>query len=218
MIRAIIFDFDGLILETEEPIYLAWQKVYQSYGCHLPLESWTSIIGSSDYEFEPIAELERQLGKTVDSKAIQEQQRTYESEMIMTRSAMPGVREYLEDARRLGLKIGLASSSDCAWVTGHLERLGLLDYFECIKGSDDVQLTKPSPELFLAVLDKLEVEAGEAIVLEDSPNGVLAAKRAGIYCVAVPNVMTSELNFDHADMVLDSLEGIPLEELLQRLN
>jgi HAD superfamily hydrolase (TIGR01509 family) len=218
MIKALIFDFDGLILETEEPIYLAWQEIYQSYGCHLPLESWTSIIGTADYEFEPISELERQVGRQLDRQALQARQHQREAEMIMTRTAMPGVQDYLDDARRLGLNIGLASSSTCEWVTTHLGRLGLVDYFDTIKGSDDVHRTKPDPQLFLAVLDDLKVGAEEAIVLEDSPNGVLAANRAGIYCVAVPNGMTRELQFDHADMQLESLADVPLEVLLAKIN
>jgi len=218
MIKALIFDFDGLILETEEPIYLAWQEIYQSYGCLLPLESWTSIIGTADYAFEPISELERQVGRQLDRQVLQTRQHQREAEMIMNRTAMPGVQDYLDDARRLGLSIGLASSSTCEWVTAHLERLGLVDYFDTIKGSDDVQRTKPDPQLFLAVLDDLKVGAEEAIVLEDSPNGVLAANRAGIYCVAVPNGMTRELQFDHADMQLESLADVPLEVLLAKIN
>ena len=218
MIRGLIFDFDGLILETEGPIYQSWQEIYHSYGCHLPFDSWTNIIGTSDYEFEPITELERQYGAQLDRQALQARHRQLESEMIVTRPAMPGVQGYLNDAEGLGLKIGLASSSTCEWVTGHLDRLGLTHHFDCIKGSDDVHRTKPDPQLFLAVLDELELGADEAIVLEDSPNGVLAAKSAGIYCVAVPNGMTRGLKFDHADMRLESLEELPLEKLLRLVN
>ena len=218
MIRGLIFDFDGLILETEGPIYQSWQEIYHSYGCHLPFDSWTSIIGTASYEFEPIAELERQYGAQLDRQVLQARHRQLESEMILTRPAMPGVQGYLNDAEGLGLKIGLASSSTCEWVTGHLDRLGLTHHFDCIKGSDDVHRTKPDPQLFLAVLDELELGADEAIVLEDSPTGVLAAKSAGIYCVAVPNGMTRGLKFDHADMRLESLEELPLEKLLRLVN
>ena len=138
--------------------------------------------------------------------------------MLNALSAMPGVQGYLDDAKEFGLKIGLASSSDCDWVTGHLGRLGLLGYFDCIVGSDDVQRTKPSPELYNLVLDELDIGSDEAIVLEDSPNGVLAAHRAGIYCVAVPNVMTRGLEFEHAGMRLESLADISLGELLEKVN
>jgi HAD superfamily hydrolase (TIGR01509 family) len=217
MIKALIFDFDGLILETEEPVYTAWEEIFQEYGCHLPLEVWTKIIGTSDFNFHPLTELERQYGAKLDRDDVLERKWQREMELIMARDAIPGVRTYLEDARKMGLKIGLASSSGCEWVTSHLKRLELFDYFDCIKGSDDVQQTKPAPDLFLAVLADLNVAPQEAIVLEDSPNGILAAKRAGIYCVAVPNTMTEGLDFKNADFRLYSLEDLSLKELLVKV-
>ena len=215
MIRALIFDFDGLILETEEPIFLSWQAVYGEYGCHLPYETWAAIIGTSDFEFEPLAELERQYGSQVNRVQVAGRQRELEMELILQKEPLPGVESYLVDALKMGLKIGLASSSTCEWVTGHLDRLGLLKYFDTIYGSDDVDRTKPDPALFLAVLADLGVEPGEAIVFEDSPHGVRAAKHAGIFCVAVPNDMTRGLPLDHADLHLDSMTALPLGELLR---
>lgn len=218
MIRGLIFDFDGLILETEEPIYRAWQEIYQQHGCHLAFDTWTSIIGTADYAFEPLEELERQYGAPIDRESVHARQRALEAQLIQVRSAMPGVQAYMQDAQRLGLRIGLASSSDSAWVTGHLDRLGLLGYFDAIKTSDDVLCTKPDPELFLSVLAALDLSPREAIVLEDSPHGVEAAHRAGIFTVAVPNAMTRELEFDHPEIRLGSLTDISLEDLLNRVN
>jgi len=214
MIRGLIFDFDGLILETEEPIYLAWQEVYQSYGCHFPLEIWTGVIGMADFDFEPILELERQLGTSLNHQEIQSDQREREAHKILRQPVLPGILDYLNNAKADGLKLGLASSSSCEWVVGHLDRLGLLAYFDVIKGSDDVRRTKPEPELYLSVLDELGLMPEQAIVLEDSPPGVMAAKRAGIYTVAVPNVMTLDLGFDHADLRLSSLQEMPLHTLI----
>jgi HAD superfamily hydrolase (TIGR01509 family) len=128
------------------------------------------------------------------------------------------VEQYLQDARRLGLKIGLASSSSCAWVTGHLRRLGLLDYFDCICARDDVRLTKPDPQLYTLAASRLEVDPGEAVAIEDSPNGILAAKRAGLHCLAVPNELTRQLSLDQADLCVESLADFPLEKLLAALN
>ncbi|HEY6408189.1 MAG TPA: HAD-IA family hydrolase, partial [Ktedonobacteraceae bacterium] len=116
-----------------------------------------------------------------------------------------------------GLKIGVASSSGHEWVDSHLARLGLIDYFDSIKCYDDVKHTKPDPELYLAVLTALGVQGYQAIALEDSPNGVIAAQRAGIFCVAVPNPVTRQLSLDHADLYLSSLSDVPLEELLVKV-
>ena len=99
-------------------------------------------------------------------------------------------------------------------MTGHLEQRELKKYFACVLGADDVELTKPDPGLYLAVLECMGVKAEEAIAFEDSPNGVLAAKRAGLFCVAVPNPLTKQLSLEGADLVLDSLADLSLEELI----
>ena len=119
--------------------------------------------------------------------------------------------------RRLGLKLGLASSSSCKWVEGHLKERGLRSYFDVVRAADDVRLTKPDPELYLAVLAELGVSGAEAVALENSPNGIRAAKAAGMYCVAVPNHLTRQLALDEADLRLESLAEMPLEMLLEKL-
>jgi beta-phosphoglucomutase-like phosphatase (HAD superfamily) len=98
----------------------------------------------------------------------------------------------------------------------HLERLGLIEYFQVIRASDDVKKTKPDPELYLSACAGLGVPASQAIALEDSPNGVAAAKNAGMYCVAIPNVLTRRLPLEQADLRLDSLEEMRLESLLAK--
>jgi HAD superfamily hydrolase (TIGR01509 family) len=137
-----------------------------------------------------------------------------ETSLILEQPVLPGVLDYLEGARRLGLRVGLASSSSCEWVLGHLSRLGLLNYFHEIRASEDVKRTKPDPALYLQVLHGLGVPAEQGVALEDSPNGILAAKRAGLFCVAVPNALTRRLPLDHADLRLESLADLPLESLL----
>ena len=216
-IRAIIFDFDGLILDTEVPIFQSWQELYQSYGASLSLSNWVKIIGTAEAEGDHFEDLEEQIGRTLDRDSLSPERRKRELELIAYQSVRAGVKDYLKDAQRLDLKIGLASSSSCLWVTGHLVDLGLIHYFECIRASDDVRKVKPDPELYLSVLEALNVQPGEAVAIEDSPNGVTAAKSAGAYCVAVPNKMTSQLPLDHADLRLNSLIDIPLPALLNLL-
>ncbi len=218
MIRAIIFDFDGLILETEGPSYQSWITVYRSFGISLPFSTWSSIIGTTQGPFDPLTELKRRVKDDVDWAAVELQRQASEQALIDSQPVMPGVEQYLHDAQRLGLKIGLASSSSCKWVLGNLGRMGLVSYFDCIRASDDVRWVKPDPELYYSVLLGLGVPAGEAIALEDSPNGIQAAKKAGVFCVAVPNMLTSQLSLSQADMQLSSLAELPLPELLQKVN
>jgi HAD superfamily hydrolase (TIGR01509 family) len=219
MIQALVFDFDGLILETEGPIYQSWEELYQSHGCRLSKDKWVKIIGTAEDEinYDAFAELEEQIGRTLNREAVLSSRREREMEIVLSQPILPGVEGYLQDARRLGLKIGLASSSDCDWVTEHLSRLGLRGYYECIKAADDVPRTKPDPAVYLACLECLGIRGERALALEDSPIGALAAKGAGMFCVAVPNGMTKDLNFDHVDLRLDSLAELPLGELLVKI-
>jgi HAD superfamily hydrolase (TIGR01509 family) len=219
MIGAIVFDFDGLILDTEYPEYVSWREIYQAHGADLPLSAWERSIGSMDLTlFDPYTYLEAQLGRPVDRAAIRAKHRPRFAELVAAQSVLPGVQDYLDGARRLDLRVGLASSSSRAWVTGHLARFGLDGAtFDCLCCGDEVKRTKPDPELYLAVLGALAVPGDQAVALEDSPHGVAAAKAAGLYCVAVPNMMTRRLAFDQADLRLNSLADMPLEKLLEEV-
>jgi HAD superfamily hydrolase (TIGR01509 family) len=218
MIKAILFDFDGLILETEEPVFRAWQELYASYGLQLPYEDWSNQIGTRSSASDPLDDLEAQIGKPfADRQALEERLQQREMALIRLKTAQPGVQAYLDSAQRMGLKIGLASSSYRQWVTGHLKRLNLLNYFDSLRTADDVTKVKPDPALYRMVLSDLGIQPQEGFALEDSPHGVNSAKAAGLYCVAVPNVMTASMSFDQADLRLESLEDLPLEALIQRI-
>ncbi len=216
LIRAIVFDFDGLILDTEEPVYRSWLEVYQAHGEELPFERWVQIVGSTTSGFHPQHHLEERLGRPLPQEVL-DRRVGRRTEMILTNAVLPGVVEHLDAARELGLRLGCASSSTQEWVRGHLARLGILERFDCIRCRDDVAHAKPEPDLYVAVLDCLGVAADEAIAIEDSPNGVTAAKRAGLRCVAIPNSITARLDLSQADLVLNSLADASMAELLERL-
>jgi len=218
MLRAIIFDFDGLILDTETPIYTSWEELYCSLGGHLDVAYWVKrVVGTVSNELDHFESLEAQLGRPVDRAALSPQRRQREKELVELQPIQPGVLTYLQEARQLGLRTGVASSSPCHWVTGHLQRLGLLPYFDCVRARDDVSRVKPDPQLYLDVLADLGVRPEEALALEDSPIGVTAAKLAGVFCVAVPNALTRMLSFDHADLCLHALTDLPLRELIKKV-
>ena len=215
-LKAIVFDFDGLILDTEEPIYRSWLEVYAAHGQELPFDRWIQIVGSSNAAFDPRANLEERLGRALTQDVLDERVRR-RSELVMAQAILPGVAELAAAARDMGLKNGVASSSGGTWVRDHLERLGILELFECIRCRDDVQLVKPAPDLFLATLECLGVAPGDSVAIEDSPNGVLAAKAAGMFCVAVPNTITAGQDLSRADLVLPSLAGATPESLAASL-
>ncbi len=214
--RALIFDFDGLIIDTEIPDYLSWQEVYEEHGATLPLEKWASIVGgNAESDFEPHEYLETLVGAPVDREQIWVMRRKSYIEHLENQPILPGVQEYLADALEMGLKLAVASSSPENWVLGHLYRLGLIDKFDAVVTADDVEATKPDPTLFLLTAEKVGVRPEEVIVFEDSPNGVLGARRAGMFVVVVPNPLTAQLDLSQADMRLDSLAEISLKQLLE---
>ncbi|MQC26413.1 MAG: HAD family hydrolase [Chloroflexi bacterium] len=217
--KALIFDFDGLILDTEMPDFESWQAVYRSHDHELAVEQWGLIVGGTGAsDFDPHTHLEQLTGQPLDREQVWVSRRTIYLDTVSQQPILPGVLEYLDEAQRLGLQLAVASSSPENWVHGHLARLGLIERFHTIKTADDVARTKPDPELYNAVLTELSIQTDEAIVFEDSPNGVLAAKRANIYVVAVPNPLTAQLKLSGADMQLKSLADIPLAELLLQVN
>ena len=215
--RGLIFDFDGLILDTEMPDYISWQAVYQSYGAELPLELWCTIVGGdAESDFEPHEYLESIIHSPVDREQIWVTRRKSYLEHLENLPILPGVKQLLDDAKRRAMKLAVASSSPENWVTGHLSRLGLIDYFDAVVTADDVDVTKPDPALFLLAAEKMGVKNEEVIVFEDSSNGVMGAKRAGMVVVAVPNELTRRMDLSEADLYLESLAEIGLDALLER--
>ena len=218
--RALIFDFDGLILDTETADVRAWSDIYAEYGFTFPLESWAQIIGGTGAaSFDAAVHLQTLLGDPLDLEALQARQNHISHSFVFQQPVLPGVMDYLHTAKRLGLKLAIASSSPHSWVDTHARRLGIFDYFDKVICADDVGAgrTKPNPDLFLLALDRLQVRKNEAIVFEDSPNGVQAAKRAGIFVVAVPNSVTSQLSIENANLILRSLADLSLPELLNKV-
>lgn len=217
MIQAIVFDFDGLIFDTETHEYKALQEIFTEYEAELPLDVWGKCVGTRAGTFNAYAYLEQCIGRTVDRDALAKLRREKYERLIGEEKIRDGVEDYLNAARKLGLKIGLASSSTRPWVVGHLEKLGILHYFECIHTAEDVEQVKPDPALYIKTLQCLGVKPEQAIAFEDSPNGALAAKRAGMYCVIVPNFVTETLPFHTIDIRLQSMAEIALEQLLDKI-
>ncbi|HEV8638076.1 MAG TPA: HAD family hydrolase [Chloroflexota bacterium] len=220
-VRALVFDFDGLILDTEVTMFQAWCELYQERGCELPLERWAQCIGrGTDWRehFDPFGYLEELVGARCDHAEVERWTERRHHELLAGQAPRPGVLAYLDAACALDLGLAVASSSSREWVAGHLERLRLVDRFALLRCGGDVARHKPFPDLYQAALEGLGVRPDEAVAFEDSPNGVRAARAAGIFCVAVPNPVTARLDLSHADLRLASFEELPLAELLARVD
>jgi HAD superfamily hydrolase (TIGR01509 family) len=212
MIRALVFDFDGLILDTETSVYEAWRTVYEEHDQVLPKDRWLARIGTDGSSFDPLAELCARLGEALDTERIRNRRMAFHRAHIAGLNQMPGVRACLEHARAESIGTAIASSSSYDWVNGHIGRLGLAHFFDHVVTKEHVEAAKPAPDLYLRATELLGVDPGDAIALEDSPNGVQSAQAAGLFCVAVPGPMTRTLSFDAADTVLESLDARPAGE------
>lgn len=214
-VRALVFDFDGLILETETPAYQAWVEIYREFGHELPKELWLDYIGREGGWFDALAYLEGLVGPRDDREAINQRRDTRKTELVMAAAETAGLRELLIEAKSRGLRLAVCSSSTPKWVHGHLDRLGLSTFFDHIQCRDRPDLrAKPAPDLYLAACAGLGVRPDDAIAFEDSRNGMLAAQAAGMRCVVVPNELTIAMDLDGADHRFESLAAISLGELL----
>ncbi len=219
-INSLIFDFDGLILDTETPDVEVWRGIYAEHGFDFPVEYWSRIIGGwGASDFDAAAHLHRLTHDSLDLEALRQRHHNKSGELILRQPILEGVQDLLTEGRRLGLRLAIASSSSHSWIDPHLRRLGLAEQFEKIVCGDDVAPghTKPQPDIYMRALDELKIKADEAIAFEDSPNGVTAARAAGIFVVAVPNPTTSQLKIDGADVTVSSLANLRLEDLLARV-
>jgi beta-phosphoglucomutase-like phosphatase (HAD superfamily) len=215
-IRGLLFDFDGLLVDTETAVLTAWQEVYRDHGHELPLDLWAKTVGTHG-AFDVHGHLEQLVGSALDRAAIDGPRIERELGLCDVEQLRPGVVGYLEEARRRELATAIVSSSSRDWIDRHLARLERAADFGTIVTADrDRERAKPAPTLYLEALDLLGLAPGEAVALEDSVNGLRAAKAAGIYCVAVPNGVTAGYDFAEADLVVDSLAELPLDDLLAR--
>lgn len=216
-VSALVFDFDGLILDTEVPEYVTIRDEFEAHGLELRLEDWLRTIGRGDNPHW-LDVIEAELGAPLEDRvAVKERRRARHHELIHLEEVRAGVVALLDEADALGVPTAVASSSTLDWVGGHLERLGIHHRFVAVRTRDDVELAKPWPDLFLAAADAMAVDPAGVVVFEDSHNGCSAAKAAGMYCVVVPNDITRAQDFSHADWVVDSLEEVTIPRLAARL-
>lgn len=220
-LQGILFDFDGLIVDTESAIYQAWEEIHRELGLELDLGFWSKYVGKSIEETDPVGELLDSLGDNIDRKEMKKRISQAEEKHVSQTEILPGVQKLIIKANTAGLKLGIVSSSDKDWIDLHLERLGLAAYFDDTATSDEVPRAKPDPMLYQLGLEKIGLKKEKVIVFEDSPNGVLAAKQAGLFCIAVPNPVTKMLQFDknggQPDLVLESMTDFSLDPYLEEM-
>jgi HAD superfamily hydrolase (TIGR01509 family) len=220
MIRALVFDFDGLILDTETPLIDAYGAVHAAHGVPFDRARFLRSVGHAEYAFDPWhgfaphADRAARGHERVARKQLARQ--AHKQRLLLQQAVLPGVVALIEAGRAAGLRIGLASNSEHTWCEPHLARLGLRARFDFLACRGDTPSPKPEPDLYRLVLQRFGLRGREAIAFEDSRTGTLAAKRAHLHVVAVPNPSTAHHDFSAADLQLASLAATSLEQLLAR--
>jgi HAD superfamily hydrolase (TIGR01509 family) len=221
MIAALIFDFDGLLMDTETAALESWRSIYAEYGCAITLEMWQSALGSSS-GFNAMRHLaatlaQRQPPVAFDQQDIRARRDALKLRLCASQPLMPGVLSLLDQADAMGLPCAVASSNSHAWVAGWLRHHAIFERFACLCTGDNVSTTKPAPDLFLCAAACMGVPAARCLVFEDAPNGIRAAHAAAMPCVAVPGPVSRQMPFPPTDLVLSSLDTMPLAEILRRI-
>lgn len=203
MLRALIFDFDGTLLDTETHEFRRWQALYAERGRELALAEWQQGVGTWD-AFDPwlglgVAEDERaDLHARLQADILAD---------IEAEDLRPGVRALLRQAQNAGLRLAVASSSGREWVERWLARHDLGNTFEVLATRDDVARVKPDPALYTLALARLGLSAREALAIEDSLHGATAAHAANLAVVVVPNQVTLGSPFLNSWPQLGGFEG-----------
>lgn len=215
MLAALLFDFDGVIVDTEVPTFQSWRDIYAEHGVDLALDDWLPAVGSGSSTsgaFDAIAHLEQLTGNRVDRDAVVGRRAKRKAELYARAPLLPGVRERLAEAREHGVKTAIVTRNREDRVRAQCEAVGLDHAWQALICAND-QPTRDKADLYRHALAILQVDTDQALAVEDSPSGVHSAKRARVLCAAVPNEITRGAAFDEADVVLSSLADQSLDEI-----
>ena len=213
-VKGFIFDFDGLILDTESPQFVIFHDEFAKYGVAFTYQDWWKVIGTGFGFYNPFEHLASLAGDHHNSAYFRQMIDQQIAEALDQTQPFPGVVPFIQEAYRLNIPMAVASSSERSWVRGQLKRVGLLDSFSRVITADDVSQVKPDPELYVAAASSLKLQPAECIAFEDSLNGIKSAKAAGIYCIAIPNEITREMPLQMADQIVQSFSELRIQDLL----
>lgn len=209
---AVVFDFDGLIVDTETPIFEMCRSALAEMGHEITVDRWATVVGLGDAD--SWVALCAAVGADIDREVYDEVYGRQDRSWYDVIPVMPGVVDLLDALRGAGVPTAVASSSPTRWIERHLARLGLLDRFDSLATEDRVGgRAKPLPDTYLLACEDLGVEPARAIALEDSANGIRAALAAGMTVVSVPSFITSHTDLSAAHHTVPSLADITVDHL-----
>ncbi|WP_034271068.1 HAD family hydrolase [Actinospica robiniae] len=213
-IEAIVFDFDGLLMDTETTLLDCWQYEWRQHGLELDQTSFFADHGG-DITAERYRQLAEAVGPGYDYESSHARRTAYRQRLHDELGLCDGIEEWLAQAHDVGLRCAIASSSPEHWVTEMLQRINHIDDFTTLATGDEVPAVKPAPDVYLLAIERLGLQPAQAVAVEDTPHGVAAAKAAGLPCIAIPNPFADPARFTAADLVLPSAAALPLLEAVE---
>lgn len=206
-IKAVIFDMDGVLTDSEPLINMAAIKMFEELGVNVKPEDFHPFIGTGEERY--IGGVAEKYGLSLNLQAAKK--RTYEIYLQLVPNhlnAFPGAVELVKDCRRCGLKTALASSADIIKIKANMDKIGLpLEEWDCVVSAEDVTRRKPAPDIFLKAAEKMKLTPAECLVIEDAVNGIQAAKAAGMPCIAVAHTFPKE-KLKEADVIKSKISDI----------
>ena len=218
-LAAVIFDFDGIVLDSETPEFESHRRIYQRCGVALTVEEWCGVIGtwSEGHDERWFAQLrERSADAPAREAYFAERRRIFEE--IVPADPMRGVSELLAALRDAGVPTAIASSAPARWVVGAVERLGIRPLFAAVVTGDEVGHRKPAPDVYLEAARQLGVEPARSIAIEDSGPGISAARAAGMKAIAIPHWLTESHDLSGADLTVAHAGELTLDRLTALLD
>ncbi|MBN2423019.1 HAD family phosphatase [Candidatus Woesearchaeota archaeon] len=211
MIKGIIFDMDGVLIDTNRLHYNRWNRLFKRYyNINLSEEEFAVNLGESSVAFADHFIKKYSLG--IDTKTLLEKIRADNEEFKNNLKLKPGINEFIKKYKN-EFKFALATGAQTSSGKKALKRFNLTDFFDYVVGGNDVSNSKPDPEIFLNAAENLGLNKEECIVIEDSQNGLTAAKRAGMKCIIIIDEFTAHHDFSKADFVLDSINELTIEKI-----
>lgn len=208
----VIFDFDGLLLDTEVHEFIGWQRAFENRGVWLDPNEWAKCVGGGD----PPWRVEDHLLELCPEADLREARRdalAVRDAGLIELTFRPGAEQLLDLLDAENVPFGIASNARSLWVEGFLANLEMRHRFACISTQDMVGVPKPNPAVYLLACEKLGIEPGRSLAMEDSPNGIASAKAAGMAVYAIPNEVTRGYDFSAADGLFESLADITLKDV-----
>jgi HAD superfamily hydrolase (TIGR01509 family) len=214
MLASVIFDFDGIVLDSETPEFESHRRIYERYGVTLTVDEWCGVIGtwSEGHDEKWFTRLCERAVKAPEREAYFEERRRLFEELVPA-DPMRGVRELLKIVRDADVPIAIASSAPARWVVGAVERLGISPFFAAVVTGDQVTHRKPAPDVYLTAARRLGADPHHSVAIEDSSTGIAAARAAGLKTVAIPHWLTERHDLSAADLVVEHAGLLTLDRL-----